>query len=106
MLKYTKHTLKKLEALFSELEYTIRYEKGNFQSGYCMVENQRVAVINKFFDTEGRINTLLEILDALELDREQLSEASARLIRQIENHAESEAESESESESESENEVA
>lgn len=98
MLKYTKHTLKKLEALFSELEYTIRYEKGNFQSGYCMVENQRVVVINKFFDIEGRINTLLEILDSLDLEAEHLSEASAKLLRQIEHQRDSESESESENE--------
>ncbi|WP_157472503.1 hypothetical protein [Neolewinella persica] len=58
----TKHTLKKLETLAKELGYKVRYEKGNFQSGYCLVEHQRVAIVNKFFDTEGRINVLLDIL--------------------------------------------
>jgi hypothetical protein len=61
-MRYTATTLKKLEALFEELDYTVRYEKGSFQSGYCLVENKRIAVINKFFDTEARINTLLDIL--------------------------------------------
>jgi hypothetical protein len=74
MFKYTKHTLKKLEELFKELEYTVRYEKGNFQSGYCIVENRKVAIINKFYDTEARINTLLEILSSIEIDSEPLSE--------------------------------
>lgn len=81
--KYTKHTLKKLEELFEELAYTIRYEKGNFQSGYCVVENKNIAVINKFFETEGRINCLLEILAEMEVDTAQLSEKSIRFYKEI-----------------------
>ncbi len=80
-MRYTQTTLKKLEGLFDELDYTIRYEKGNFQSGYCLVENRRIAVINKFFDTEARINCLLEILSTLEFDSENLSDASRELIQ-------------------------
>ncbi len=83
MFKYTKHNLKKLETLFQELNYTIRYEKGNFQSGYCIVENRKIAVINRFFDTEGRINCLLEIINELEVDAEAFSESSARVYREI-----------------------
>ncbi len=85
MIRYTQHGLKKLESLFKEIEYTIRYEKGNFQSGYCLVENRRVAVINKFYDVEGRINCLLEILAQQDLSdyQEHLSDASAQLYRAI-----------------------
>ena len=79
-MRYTQTTLKKLEGLFDELDYTIRYEKGNFQSGYCIVENRRIAVVNKFFDTEARINCLLEILSNFEFDTEGLSAASRELI--------------------------
>lgn len=85
MIRYTKHSLKKLETLFKEIEYTVRYEKGNFQSGYCLVENRRMAVINKFYDTEGRINCLLEILSDQGIAgyEEELSEASEKFYRQI-----------------------
>jgi hypothetical protein len=79
-MRYSTTTLKKLEELFRELDYTIRYEKGNFQSGYCIVEQRRVAVVNKFFDTEARINSLLEILANLEFDLEQLSPPSRELV--------------------------
>lgn len=73
-----------METLFSELDYTIRYEKGNFNSGYCIVENRKMAVINKFFDTEGRINCLLEIFQTIEdIPQESLSEASAKLHKQL-----------------------
>ena len=74
MFKYTKHFLKKTEDLFAELDYIIRYERGSFQSGYCIVEDRKIAVINKFFDTEARINTLVEILGVIKVDTSKLSE--------------------------------
>lgn len=83
MFKFTAHNLKKLETLFEELGYTVRYEKGNFQSGYCVVEDRKVAVINKFFNTEGRINCLLDILAGIETKETEMSEKSARLYKEI-----------------------
>lgn len=82
-LNYTKHSLKKLEMLLEELEYSIRYEKGNFNSGYCIVEDRKIAVINKFYDTEGRINCLLDVLGALRVNQDQLTDKSAKFYRQI-----------------------
>ena len=83
-MRYTQTTLKKLEELFDELDYAVRYEKGSFQSGYCIVESRRVAVVNKFFDTEGRINTLLDILSKFEFDPASLSEKSRDLLQKWE----------------------
>ena len=82
-LKYTKHLLKKIEELYDEIGYTIRYAKGTFNSGYCIVENQQVAVINKFYDTEGRVSILLEILGDLEIEVDSLSEKSQKTFKQI-----------------------
>ena len=42
-LKFTKTTLHKIEQIFQEQDYTIRYEKGNFQSGYCIVESKKIS---------------------------------------------------------------
>ena len=75
--------MKKLEALFEELEYVVRYEKGNFQSGYCVVENRRIAIINKFYDVEGRINCLMDILGNLEVDPTTLSENSEKVYKLV-----------------------
>lgn len=83
----TSHSLKKLETLAKELGYKVRYEKGNFQSGYCLVEHQRVAIVNKFFDTEGRINVLLDILSQYRRKPEDeapaLSDASAKFWKDL-----------------------
>lgn len=82
-MKYTTHNLKKLEALFEELAYTVRYEKGNFQSGYCIVQDKKIAIVNKFYDTEGRINCLLDILTTFEMEKVELSEQSAKFYKSI-----------------------
>jgi|1048.fasta_scaffold21814_2 hypothetical protein len=82
LMRFTQTTLKKMEAVFSELGYAVRYEKGNFQSGYCLVENRKIAVINKFFDTEARINTLLDILNTLPIDETALSDDSKAKLKQ------------------------
>lgn len=81
--KYTPNTLKKLEELYEEANYIIRYEKGNFNSGYCILEERRVVVINKFFSVEGRINALLEILPTIKVDEAQLSGEMLKWYKQI-----------------------
>ena len=83
MVKYTKLNLQKLELLFKEQEYTIRYEKGNFQSGYCVVQARKIAVINKFFDTEAIINCLLYILSTIIVMDNVMSAPSKTLYKSI-----------------------
>lgn len=73
MFKYTPATLRKLEQLFEEARYTIRFEKGNFSSGYCILEERRIVVVNKFLSVEGRINALIEILPTVNINTEELS---------------------------------
>ena len=81
--KYTPNTLKKLEELFEEARYIIRYEKGNFNSGYCILEDKRVVVINKFFNVEGRINALIEILQTITVNEEELSGEMLKWYKQV-----------------------
>ena len=65
--------------------YTIRYERGTFKSGYCMVENNNMIVINKFFDVEGRINTLLEIEQNITIQEDNLDEKSMEFYQKLAN---------------------
>jgi hypothetical protein len=81
--KYTPNTLKKLEELFEEARYIIRYEKGHFNSGYCILEERRVVVINKFFNVEGRINALVEILQNIKVEEEELSSEMLKWYKQL-----------------------
>ena len=83
MINFTKHNLKKLESVLEELEFTIRYEKGNFNSGFCVVENSKVIVINKFFDTKARILTIIDILKNREVDADKLSPTNLKTFKSI-----------------------
>lgn len=82
MLKYTKGNLKKLENLFKAIGYRIIYEKGQFKSGYCIVNDQNMIVINKFYKTDARINSLVEIINTIDADRTTLTEEELNLLEQ------------------------
>ncbi|RFS19004.1 hypothetical protein DVR12_25725 [Chitinophaga silvatica] len=82
-IKITPNNLTKLEKIFEDSKYVLRFEKGSFNSGYCILEHKKVVVINKFLNMEGRINTLIDILSTLPLDEEMLTAESHKLYKQI-----------------------
>ncbi len=82
-IKYTTSFLTKLEDLIAESDYILRYEKGQFKSGYCLLKEQKIIIINKFYTTEGKINTLLEILRTVELDKTKFTEKSLALFESL-----------------------
>ncbi len=82
-MRYNKTSLQKIETLFGEIGYTVRYEKGNFNSGYCIVEQRKMAIVNKFFDIEARINTLVDILSYMAVPTETLTEDSQKMWKQV-----------------------
>jgi hypothetical protein len=83
MIKYTNQFLTKLEDLIAESDYVLRYEKGSFKSGYCLLKEQKIMILNKFFTTEGKINTLLDILKNIELDTTRFTEKSRKLYQEL-----------------------
>ena len=83
MIKYTNQFLTKMEDMITESDYILRYEKGNFKSGYCLLREQKIMIINKFYTIEGKINALLEILKNTELDTSRFSEKSKNLYDEL-----------------------
>ncbi|MFA5245685.1 MAG: hypothetical protein WC380_10325 [Pedobacter sp.] len=67
-LTFTQHTLDKLELLLKTLGFKLRYEKGNFKTGSCVLENNKMIVINKFSNLESKINSLAELLQGTDAD--------------------------------------
>jgi len=82
-MKYTQTTLDKIEKVVEEPGYIIRYERGTFQSGFCILEDKRVVVLNKFLQLEGRINTLIELMPHLKVDAQALSPESRKVFDDI-----------------------
>jgi len=82
-MKYTQTTLDKLEAIIEEASYVLRYERGTFQSGYCILEEKKVVVLNKFLQIEGRINTLIDLIPQLEINTDLLEEELKKMYMDI-----------------------
>lgn len=82
-MKYTQTTLDKLETVVEEAGYVLRYERGTFQSGYCVLEERKVVVLNKFLQIEGRINTMLDLIPQLTVNTELLSGESKKIYSEL-----------------------
>ncbi len=82
-MKYTQASLDKLEKLVEETGYVIRYERGTFQSGYCILEQKKVVVLNKFLQTEGRINTLIDLVPQLNIQPGSLTAESKKIYDEV-----------------------
>jgi hypothetical protein len=82
-MKYTQTTLDKLADILGQSEYVVRYERGTFQSGWCLLEARRIVVLNKFLSVEGRINTLMEIIPQLSIDFDKLTLESQKLYEEV-----------------------
>ena len=82
-MRYNQATLNKLEKILEEADYIVRYERGSFQSGYCILEAKKVVVLNKFLSVEGRINTLIDLIPSIKLTYEFLTVDSQKLYDEV-----------------------
>jgi hypothetical protein len=82
-MKYTQATADKIEKILDEAGYIVRYERGNFQSGYCILEEKKVVVLNKFLQMEGRINTLIDIIPQLNVQPELLTPEAKKTYEEV-----------------------
>jgi hypothetical protein len=82
-IRFTPSTLEKVERVISEAGYIMRYERGTFQSGYCILEAKKVVVLNKFLQTEGRINTLIDLISDLKIEPDHLSAESRKIYDEV-----------------------
>jgi len=83
MLTITNHTLEKLEILLRTAGYRVRYEKGNFKTGACLLQHSRVVVVNKFSGLESKILAISELVRELEMDFTLLDEKQTAFLHQL-----------------------
>lgn len=82
-LRLTPSTLEKIERVIAEAGYVLRYERGTFQSGFCILESRKVVVLNKFLQTEGRINTLIDLIGILQITPDHLTQESRKVYDDV-----------------------
>ena len=66
-----------------EAGYVVRYERGSFQSGYCILEDKKVVVLNKFLTPEGRINTLMDLIPTININYDLLTHDSQKIYDEM-----------------------
>jgi len=84
-IKLTKQFQNKLESILISQDYKVRFEKGNFKSGYCIINKNKIVIINKYFTIEGKINSLIEIINKINIQEKKCTSDQIKLIKKIEN---------------------
>jgi hypothetical protein len=72
--------LNELEQLASNCGIAIRYEKGDFDGGYCVLKAERLIVINKRLALERRASVLAQGLAEVGIDEMYLKPAIREFI--------------------------
>ena len=83
MLTLTAHTLEKMELLLKTAGYKVRYEKGNFKTGACLLQNSKIIVINRFSNLESKVLALADLLRDLEIDHNVLDDKQTAFLQQL-----------------------
>ncbi len=82
-MKISQGTLDKIEDLFKAQQYKVRYEKGNFKPGSCLILEAKVVVVNKFATMDVKIAALAEILQQIEIDENLFDENQQKFFHSI-----------------------
>ena len=64
----TETLLQRLEDLIERLGYTLRKEKGNFSGDHCIVEGDKLVMVNKNKPPEMRVGTYARVLKQIGLE--------------------------------------
>ncbi|GGH12741.1 hypothetical protein FAZ19_08980 [Sphingobacterium alkalisoli] len=83
VLSFTQYNLDKIENLFNDLGYKVRYEKGNFKTGACLIQNSKVVVVNKFSNLEIKILSLVQLLKDFDLEKGNLDDKQYTFFRSL-----------------------
>lgn len=85
-MRYSKANLTRIETILKKEGYSIRYERGNFQSGYCILKEKKVIVINKFLEIKQKLDHFVLIFSQLEpMSAELQSEEDLDFLKTVTN---------------------
>jgi hypothetical protein len=81
--------LKELEALAASSGITVRYEKGDFEGGFCVLKDERLIVVNKKLPPAKKASVLAQGVAEIGIEdrylkpavREYIEEELARVVR-------------------------
>jgi hypothetical protein len=75
--------LQDLKALASQLGAEVRFEKGDFKGGYCLLKENKVIVINKMANLQRKVMILCLALKELGIDQIYLTPRMREIIDEM-----------------------
>jgi len=72
--------LPELESIASQLGIRLRYEKGDFEGGYCVLKSERIIVINKKLSPSMRLSVLARGISEIGLNNVYVKPAVRNFI--------------------------
>jgi hypothetical protein len=75
--------IQELRDIASQLGATVRFEKGDFKGGYCLIKENKVIVINKNANTQRKAMILSVALKDLGVDEIYLNPKLREIIEEM-----------------------
>ena len=75
--------LQELKAVADQLGASVRFEKGDFKGGYCIIHDKKVIVINKMTNLQKKVMILSAALKELGVDSIFLTPRVREIIEEM-----------------------
>ena len=75
--------MQELKSVADQLGATIRFEKGDFKGGYCLIHDKKVIVINKMTNLQRKVMILSTALKELGIDEIYLTPRVREVIDEM-----------------------
>ena len=75
--------LEDLKSLAAQMGAKVRFERGDFKGGYCLVKDSKIIVINKLSSTQRKVMTLSAALKELGIDEIYLAPKLREIIEEM-----------------------
>ena len=75
--------LQELKSIADQLGASVRFEKGDFKGGYCIIYDKKVIVINKMTNLQRKVMILSTALKELGVDEIYLSPRVREIIEEM-----------------------
>jgi len=81
--KEFEEVLQELKSVADQLGASVRFEKGDFKGGYCIIHEKKVIVINKFANLQKKVMILSAALKELGVESIYLSPRVREIIEEM-----------------------
>ncbi|MCF8435376.1 MAG: hypothetical protein K9G57_00905 [Ignavibacteriales bacterium] len=81
--KEFEQVLEDLKALAAQMGAKVRFERGDFKGGYCIIKENKVIVLNKLSNVHRKVVTLAAALYELGIDDIYLTPRMREIIEEL-----------------------